>query len=390
MLATASALALCQFASAATTTVTNIADSGPGSLRQALIDAQNGDTIVFNLSLPATITLTIGELALNRNITVTGPGANLLTVSRAPNATDFRVFHVTPGHTVAIQGLTISNGVAQQFQNGGGILNEDSALSVINCIVSGNSSSSTGGGICNSSLANTNSASLRLESSTLNANHAGDYGGGIANLTGKNPTTVNINNSTVSANIGEFAGGGIYNQAGSVQGTALVTLSNSTLAENTTQLHGGGIANTRIGNPAATVEIGNTILKTGASGANISSSNATVISNGHNLSNDDAAGLLSGPGDLINTDPMLNPGGLQNNGGPTLTIALLPGSPAINSGDPNSSARDQRYYLRNGVPDRGAFESDGTHHTAHFGLAQNSWRGRRIRCRSSAQWQHRN
>src|SRR6185295_14396942 len=53
------------------------------------------------------------------------------------------------------------------------------------------------------------------------------------------------------------------------------------------------------------------------------------------------------------------PAGPQNNGGPTPTIALLVGSPAINSGDPNAPLRDQRYYLRNGPPDRGAFESAG-------------------------------
>ena len=55
---------------------------------------------------------------------------------------------------------------------------------------------------------------------------------------------------------------------------------------------------------------------------------------------------------------MLGP--LQNNGGPTLTHALLPGSPAIDASNPNGSMRDQRYYLRNGRPDIGAFEFGGT------------------------------
>ena len=53
----------------------------------------------------------------------------------------------------------------------------------------------------------------------------------------------------------------------------------------------------------------------------------------YNISDDNGAGLLTGPGDQINTDPMLGP--LQDNGGPTLTYALLPGSPAIDTGDPN-------------------------------------------------------
>src|SRR4029078_11949360 len=76
-------------AHAGTITVTNTNDSGPGSLRQALIDAQDGNTIAFDLSLPATISLTSGELFINKSITVSGPGANLLTVARAQNAPAF-------------------------------------------------------------------------------------------------------------------------------------------------------------------------------------------------------------------------------------------------------------------------------------------------------------
>jgi hypothetical protein len=65
-------------------------------------------------------------------------------------------------------------------------------------------------------------------------------------------------------------------------------------------------------------------LKAGASGQNIDSGNATVTSHGYNISSDDGSGFLIGPGDQINTDPLLGP--LQDNGGPTLTHALLPGS----------------------------------------------------------------
>jgi hypothetical protein len=69
---------------------------------------------------------------------------------------------------------------------------------------------------------------------------------------------------------------------------------------------------------------------------------------------------LTGAGDIISTDPMLDGAGLQNNGGPTQTIALLAGSAAINAGnDANAPARDQRYFLRNGVSDIGAFEFGG-------------------------------
>src|SRR5947207_7812297 len=87
-------------------TVTNTNDSGSGSLRQALADANDGDTITF--AVTGIIGLTSGELVINRNITISGPGANHLAISRAANAAPFRIFHVMLGHAVIIEGLTIS------------------------------------------------------------------------------------------------------------------------------------------------------------------------------------------------------------------------------------------------------------------------------------------
>jgi hypothetical protein len=66
---------------ASTITVTNANDSGPGSLRQAIADANLGDTIDFSLSYPALITLTSGELVISKNLTITGPGASHLAIS---------------------------------------------------------------------------------------------------------------------------------------------------------------------------------------------------------------------------------------------------------------------------------------------------------------------
>src|ERR1051325_12033005 len=120
--------------SAHTITVTNTTASGPGSLRQALADATNGDTINFDASLKGqTVTLTTAELVINKNITINGLGAEFLAVSRAQNAPAFRIFHVFSAHTVIIQGLTIRNGVAPQFGAGGGILNESSTVNLIDC-----------------------------------------------------------------------------------------------------------------------------------------------------------------------------------------------------------------------------------------------------------------
>ena len=108
-------------------------------------------------------------------------------------------------------------------------------------------------------------------------------------------------------------------------------------------------------------QIGDTVLNADTSSGTIWNDGGTVTSLGYNLASDNGGGVLTGPGDQINTDPMLGP--LQDNGGPTFTHALLPGSPAINAGNPNFTpppSFDQRGpgYPRvvNGRIDIGSFE----------------------------------
>ena len=115
--------------------------------------------------------------------------------------------------------------------------------------------------------------------------------------------------------------------------TSPLAVRNSTVSGNSAG-SGGGLYNDGAN---SVVEISNTILNAGALGANIFNGGGTITSDGYNLSSDDGGGYLTGPGDQINTDPLLGP--LQNNGGPTFTHALLPGSPAIDAGDPNFSPR---------------------------------------------------
>ncbi len=98
-------------AQAATISVTNTNDSGPGSLRQAIADAAAGDTVSFNLAgCPCTITLTSGELVINKNLSIAGPGALVLTVSGNHAS---RIFQIAEGtFDVTVANLTVANGAA--------------------------------------------------------------------------------------------------------------------------------------------------------------------------------------------------------------------------------------------------------------------------------------
>jgi hypothetical protein len=147
------------------------------------------------------------------------------------------------------------------------------------------------------------------------------------------------------------------------QGNAPVTLKNSSISGNSAS-QGGGIYNIGKNFVGGTISIMNTVFKTGAVGANILNDSGTVISQGYNLSSDDGGGYLTALGDQINTDPMLGP--LQGNGGPTMTHELLPGSPAIDAGDPGFTPPpflDQRgsgfARVVNGRLDIGSFELQG-------------------------------
>jgi predicted outer membrane repeat protein len=414
---------------ATTITVTNGNDSGPGSLRQALADANDGDTINFDPSV-GTVTLTTAELAIDKSLTLSG-APQMVTVVRS-SQTEFRIFHVMPGHSVEINGLTISFGHITS-DNGGGILNDNSTLTIAHCtvngnaLVSGSSANNSGGGIYNSGtmtlnqvsvnsnnaiwggdpthipsgggISNTgtmiiiagtvqgnmgfwsaggiyNTGMLTITGSTISNNqtgnpgHFGAYGGGIVN-----GGTMTIEDSTISGNTalgGDIQGG----EGGGISGNNN-TITNSTITGNSA-LRGGGvagggnIAHTTFSNNSAIrdggalyltspLELGNTILKAGASGVNIFNNGGSLITHGYNVCSDNGSGFLNGPGDQINTDPMLGP--LQDNGGPTFTHALLPGSPAINAGDPNFTPPpyyDQRgpvfWRIRNGRIDVGSFE----------------------------------
>jgi len=225
-------------------TVTNTNDSGPGSLRQALADANDGDTIEF--AVTGTIGLTSGELLVVKNITISGPAAENLAVNGNAKST---VFHVAPGETVTISGLTITQGYTSG--SGGGIHNDHAALTLVNCTITGNQ----GGGIYNDA-ANSGGALLEINNSSVTDNSGGGIyndalGGGVATL---NITATSLNNN--------YSGGAILSRGWLCtfcgHGTATVQITNSSITGNGSTPYGGAIY-TDTGGPCCptTVSIAN-------------------------------------------------------------------------------------------------------------------------------------
>ena len=116
-------------------TLTDLNDSGAGSLRAAIAAAAPGDTI--NFSVTGTIMLA-SELAIDKNLTIQGPGANLLTISGNNAVRVFNIGSLSPGINVTLTGLTIASGI------GGGIYN-NSTLTITNSTLAGNSANNSGG-----------------------------------------------------------------------------------------------------------------------------------------------------------------------------------------------------------------------------------------------------
>jgi Chlamydia polymorphic membrane protein (Chlamydia_PMP) repeat len=395
-------------ARSAVLTVTNTQDNGAGSLRDTIAAASAGDTIQFDAALNRqTITLTTAEILIDKRLTINGPGADKLTVQRSTaNSTPaFRIFKISRDATLS--GLTIANGKAPSDGNspdsGGGLYLAGEAgglITIANCVITGNSSQSSGGGIfclgagfgpsgvsiINSKVSGNSAAYggaayvdgigfygyagsvLRITNSTISGNIATSSGGGICNVGG-----LTVSNSTISANSATVdvagGGGGIFNLGN-------LTIANSTLSGNSASLGGGvknvgynpltpgilTIANSTItGNSAS--EGGGLLLESYSA----QSSRSTIVALNSSANGPDAKGELTSEGfnlignnsgatilavrdsDKIGTaaapiDPLLGP--LQNNGGPTFTHGLLLGSPALDKGDSSGSTVDQRGFGR--------------------------------------------
>jgi hypothetical protein len=384
---------------AGTITVTTTADSGAGSLRDAIAAVSDGDTIRFDAALNGqTITLTSAGLVIDKNVTINGPGPNLLEVSSG--SVQFGIFHIMSGHAVTISGLTISHGVG----TGGGVLNEQATLTLANCSVSNNKGgvspngtmaggiynegtmaitdsivsfnvANDAGGIFNagtmeirnSTVANNtsnfynpppsggmaggieNTGTLKISSSAIRDNQAGVYAGGILNN-----GMLTVTDSTVSGNVaagmfGSGSGGGISNGIGQVE------IHNSTVSSNLVDGSGGGIdssgpltiTNSTISDNRASENGGG--IYTGGSNATLEIGDTVLKASAFGTNIFNVGGTVTshgynlssdnGGGLLTATGDLINTdpilGPLQNNGGPTFTHELLTGSPAIDAGDPS-------------------------------------------------------
>ena len=432
------------------TVVTNTNDSGEGSLRQAILNANataGEDTItfagVFSDATPDIINLTSGQLTITDDVRILGAGTSNLTIS---GNDDFRVFEIGgSGTNATINGLKLANAndvfgailvnsnttlnlnnsnVSNSIGSVGGIFNRGS-LNLTNTTVSDNTGLSVSGGIYNS-------GSLSLNNSNISNNEtfikdAPSYGGGIFNIgtleitnsilsnneafprgvSGNAPESstyggsiynsgiAKVTNSTIFGSSAEF-GGGIYNSGslsltnttvssnianggGGISNSGKLTLSNSTITDNAASrgysawnsfTGGGGIVNETNG----TVIVANTIIAGNYVDYPYVSEdvNSDVIGkftdSGNNLIGNRTGSTGFTTSTLIGTsdnpiDPKLGP--LQNNGGTTLTYALLKDSPAINAGNnalvPKGITTDGRSTgfdrIFNGIVDTGAYEA---------------------------------
>ncbi len=329
--------------------VTTLADGGGGSLRQALSDANSmagPDTITFSVN--GTINLESSLPSINDNVTINGPGANLLTVRRNIGGA-YRIFTINSGVTASLSDLTLANGLQN---NGGGIFN-NGTLTVSNCAITGNAAPDGGGGIFNL-------GTLTMTGCTISGNNsAGVASGGLWNLSSSTPATVTLTNCTISGNTTGAAsptGSGIDNTAGVANAT--VSLTNCTVANNsaTNNPDSGGLYSGKTANAGITLK--NTIVAGNSNTQVHQEKGGTITSLGNNLVSDSS--LTAAAGDLLNTNPLL--AALANYGGPTATYALLPGSPALNAGtNTGAPATDQRGFSRpqQSITDIGAFESRG-------------------------------
>ncbi len=370
------------------------------SLREAITNANNGDQTYADcasgagsdviIDLPAgTYTLTITGTGNDSNETgdldiAIGSGRTLTIMGDSPGSTIIdangidRALHLLSGNVV-LENLTITGGYTIITDNGAGVLHAGDSLIVDNVLIDDNESEADNGGgiahfagtltIRDSTLSNNtafsrggglytvNSGNILIERS-LFLNNSGTNGGGGGIYMESN--TVNVSNTTFTGNSGATNGGGIWVGPGNGE----LTINNSTFYNN-----GPGNGRAIRNFSSVAVVLRNTVLLRGSADANLCTTNAGGFSASDSLADDNSC-----TGTATDASDIALDATLRQNGGPTLTHALLPGSVAIDGGEnATCAATDQRGltrpvdYTRDGTPtcDVGAFERQAAEaHTA--------------------------
>lgn len=351
--------------------VTTDSDTGSGSLRSALGAVCVGGTVTFSEDLAGATILSGSELTLGKDVTIDASAAPGVSVSGQDAR---RALVVNAGVTATVTGLTLRDGYG--YDLAGAVLNNGDLT--LDHVVVADSRVTTGaiefwkGG---AGIYTGDGATLVLRDSTVRDNSVtGGAGGGVYGFFN---STVTIERSTISGNSANDVGGGIR----SLGNTTIV---NSTVSGNTsTGWHGGGVfhtdgamtvsASTVTGNTAPGGLAGGAFFGSFGAGGSVELKGSIVSGNSgdecvvfyggtfvmnpgsHNVLGDSTCGAVA-PTDVVVDDALLGP--LADNGGPTLTHALLAGSPAIDAGDASGPDTDQRGVARpqGEGPDAGAFE----------------------------------
>jgi Ca2+-binding RTX toxin-like protein len=326
-------------AEAATFTVSNLGDSGAGSLRQAILDANataGADQVTFQSALSGQITLGSQLPNITDPLDITGPGADRLTVSGNSNSRIFYLNPVVHDTPVTLSGLTLTAGKPSSSDpvsgRGGAIFSKYAKLTLDRVVISNSSSESFGGGVENAN------GSLSVRSSTISGNSAGE-GGGISNRHDQ-PAAVIVENSTITGNYASgYGGGGIWFE--NPFNDATINVRSSTIAGNSVASAGtgGGGGFWTNGNGAT---LTNVISANNTAGLrpDVSTGGSSTVSASFSLiENPDGASITGGP-NITGQDPKLGP--LGSNGGPTPTFPLMDGSPALDTGASAGLGADQR------------------------------------------------
>jgi hypothetical protein len=336
----------------------------------------DANTIKFLRKLLGSVYVQVpGGLSITHPVTILGPGARSLSINGINN----RVFYITPGAgNVSISDLELAFGTqngANFPDNCGGLIYNAASLTLTRCSLR-SGEAVFGGAIYNDGSGRT--ATLTMMDCTISFNRSGSSASAILNGGYNNGhATANLTNCTIARNICDNGVAAIYND-GNLNGNASLTLTNCTFFNNTGTGNTSGVYNDAL-NPdsfgTATTTTRNTIFRVNnpaTDGANLfnddnATSNGTIVSQGHNLSNDNAGGDgMSGPGGYLNAagdwrnqSPEL--ASLTDAGGATDTVPFTSATPIpYNAGDDAfAPPRDQRGFTRNGVSDIGAFEIRG-------------------------------